>query len=289
MTIPQLRDCNPEFFRPLVWDFYSRYARSFPWRETREPFAIFISEIMLQQTQTQRVLPKYERFLHTFDSFLSLARAELPDILPLWSGLGYNRRAKFLLQAARMVIDDFNGVLPDDPQMLVRLPGVGPNTAGSLSAFVYNQPVVFIETNIRRVFLHYFFPEQTDVPDSELFPLIEQMLDYDSPREWYYALMDLGVALKSKLPNANRRSRHYTRQSPFENSQRQIRGRILRLLQENPWLGLGEVAEWAEFPTERVSRAVKALEHEGFIERYNGGIQLSRGGNNSGNQSSVKG
>ncbi len=256
----------------MVWDYYSSYGRSFPWRDTRDPFAIYISEIMLQQTQTQRVLPKYQQFISTFTGFGELAAAELSQVLSLWSGLGYNRRAKFLLLAAGMIEQHYGGKLPQTTGELQKLPGVGPNTAGSLAAFVYNLPVVFIETNIRRVFLHYFYPEQENIPDVLLLDRVKETLDRQNPREWYYALMDLGVAVKAEVPNPNRRSRHYVRQKPFENSQRQLRGRILRLLQQHEWVDIAAVAESVEFPSARVANAAAALENEGFIERRSDGL-----------------
>lgn len=112
------------------------------------------------------------------------------------------------------------------------------------------------------------------MPDSKLLPLISETLDRQNPREWYYALMDLGVAVKAAVPNPNRRSRHYVRQAPFENSQRQLRGRVLRLVQQNPWTSLSEVAEQAGFPMMRVAQAVQALQEEGFIEQRDGKIRI---------------
>lgn len=157
MTLPVPEEPGITGFRSMVWEYYRTEGREFPWRDTRDPFAIFISEIMLQQTQTHRVLPKYTAFLEAFRSFSALAAADLADVLSLWTGLGYNRRAKYLRDAARIIMERFAGQLPTDPAELQQLPGVGPNTAGSLAAFVHDSPVVFIETNIRRVYLHYFF------------------------------------------------------------------------------------------------------------------------------------
>ena len=257
---------SAEEFRSAVWDFSQKYRRDFPWRQTRDPFAIFVSEIMLQQTQTQRVEPKYLEFLRHFSSFSDLAKASLQDVLALWSGLGYNRRAKFLLQSARHISDVWNGILPDDAHALLQLPGVGPNTAGSLCAFIFNTPVVFIETNIRRVFLHYWFPQQHDVPDSEILSLVESNLDYENPREWYYALMDLGVALKKQTGNANTRSAAYVRQSPFEGSDRQLRGRILRMLQQQTEINSSKLFTESGFPEYRIEKVIQALVSEEFIE-----------------------
>lgn len=262
-------------FRSMVWNYYYENGREFPWRETREHYPVFLSEIMLQQTQTARVLPKYRAFLEQFPDFLSLSQASLPDVLALWTGLGYNRRAKFLLESARIIIRDYAGLLPREYDKLLQLPGIGPNTAGSLTAFAHNLPIVFIETNIRRVFLHYYYPDVSNVSDKALFPLIEASLDNENPREWYYALMDLGAAMKMMPDNPNRRSRHYIKQAPFENSQRQLRGRIIRLLQRDGACTVRTAAEQTGFPLYRVEAAAEALIDEGFLVAEGEHIRLN--------------
>ena len=261
-------------FRRLILDFYETYGRPMAWRETSDPYRIFVSEIMLQQTQVSRVTEKYPRFVQRFPSFSALAAAELKDVLAVWQGLGYNRRAKFLHQAAGLVVSRYEGVLPKEPQELVNLPGVGPNTAGSIAAFAYNEPVVFIETNIRRVFIHFFFQEAPEVHDRDILPLVEETLDREEPRRWYYALMDYGAMLAKWFPNANRRSVHYARQSPFENSNRQIRGRLLRALGEAGSLEAAELPSVVGFPAERVRAVLDALETEGFIQTDDGRVRI---------------
>jgi A/G-specific adenine glycosylase len=264
-------------FRTLIKTYYRRYGRSFPWRETRDPYAITVSEIMLQQTQTERVLKKYPEFLKAFPSFESLAAARMKDVLALWQGLGYNRRAKALREISAAVCADFGGCLPDSPELLLGLPGIGPGTAGSLAAFVYNKPAVFIETNIRRVFLHFFFTDRENVHDREIFSLVEQTLDKNNPRQWYYGLMDYGVYLKTLYPNANKRSAHYRVQSRFENSNRQVRGGIIKALTrpgsgKNRSLSIEELAGLTGFPARRVKKAAEELAAEGMVaekgERY---------------------
>ncbi len=228
-------------FRRIIYDNYQSAGRPFPWRETEDPYAILVSEIMLQQTQTDRVVPKYLAFLEMFPDFPALANAPLNDVLMMWQGLGYNRRGKALRDIAQMVVERFGGVLPDKYDDLLGLPGIGPYTAGAVCAFAFNQPVVFMDTNIRRVFIHFFFPDQEKVKDKEIELIVEQTLDRKQPREWYSALMDYGALFKKKGSrqkrgggegevNPNRRSAHYTRQSKFEGSDRQIRGAILREL-----------------------------------------------------------
>lgn len=224
-----------EEFKTIVWDYYHEHGRDLPWRQTEaggtfDPYKIMVSEIMLQQTQAARVIPKYHDFLDAFPSVGSLATAPLADVLKVWSGLGYNRRAKFLWQAAQQIKD----VFPDTVEELVRLPGVGLNTAGAILSYGFNKPVVFIETNIRTVYIYHFFSDRTDVHDRELLPIIEATLDTEHPREWYWALMDYGVHIKATIGNTARNSKHYSKQSTFAGSKRQIRGQVIKLLAEGP-------------------------------------------------------
>ncbi len=253
-------------FREAVFGYYRRHRRRFPWRETGDAYAILVSELMLQQTQTERVRQKYQAFLERFPDFGSLAAAPMRDVLLLWQGLGYNRRARFLKQSAEMVLSEYGGSLPEEPDELRRLPGVGSATAGALAAFVHNRPVVFIETNIRRAVLHWFFGDRNGVPDKEIRPVLEAVLDRSNPREWYYALMDYGAALgRGAAENPNRRSRHYTRQSRFEGSRRQRRGQILRLLTAGEAMALAELDRRLSEPAELTRQALAGLESEGFI------------------------
>ncbi len=259
---------SAERFREEVYRHYREHGRRFEWRETRDPYAILVSELMLQQTQTGRVREKYREFLSRFPEFRSLARAPLHEVLECWQGLGYNRRARYLKQIAEVVLAQHQGTLPADADELRELPGIGAATAGSLAAFVYNRPVVFIETNIRRAALHWFFPERRHVHDRELLPYLEAALDRDHPRQWYYALMDYGAALgRRSRDNANRRSRHYVRQSRFEGSRRQRRGQILRALGGEKALSLEQLYSELPAPRELTDDALAALEREGFVVR----------------------
>lgn len=217
-------------FQQYIWQFYKDYGRSFAWRNIENPYYIMVSEIMLQQTQTHRVVPKFEEFIASFPTIQDLASADLKDVFRVWQGLGYNRRAKALWENAQRLMADFDAQVPSEPGILETFAHVGPNTACSIAAFAFNKPVVFIETNIRTVYLYVFFKNISQVPDKELFPLIERTLDITNPREWYYALMDYGSYLKRLMPNPSRNSTHYTVQSKFEGSNRQIRGRIISLL-----------------------------------------------------------
>lgn len=251
-------------FKKTVLDFYRLHGRSLPWRETNEQYCIYVSEMMLQQTQVSRVLEKYPEFLRIFPSFETLAGADTRELLSVWQGMGYNRRALYMRDSARIIVSVYGGVVPRAEEDLLKLPGIGPGTAGSLRAFIYNDPVIFIETNIRRVFLHHFFPDSENISDRELFPLIESTLDRRSPREWYYALMDYGSILGKKL-NANVRSRHYTKQSRFEGSNRQIRGKIVRYLTKSETATQDELLTYIGSTPERFQKILSDLQSERFL------------------------
>lgn len=261
-------------FREDVWAYYHDNARSMPWRDDPSPYHVLVSELMLQQTQVGRVLPKYTEFIAKFPTIRALSKASLGDVLGAWSGLGYNRRAKFLHAAAQKVTEDFGGELPDTLDTLVSLPGIGKNTAGAIMAYAFNRPAVFIETNVRTVFIHHFFGDRSDVDDKEILPLVEQACDLEHPREWYWALMDYGTHLKQTLGNNISQSKHYTRQSKFEGSRRQIRGRILKLLIQ----GSIEAPELLALePDERTLSVVEDLKREGFVEEIGGQLRLTGG------------
>lgn len=231
-------------FVTTVWDYYDAHGRhDLPWRlpdeyGTFDPYKIMVSEIMLQQTQVGRVIPKYQQFLEQFPTIEALAAAPLADVLQAWSGLGYNRRAKFLWQAAHYVQTQCAGAFPQTIPALVALPGVGKNTAGAIATYAFNTKEAFIETNIRTVFIHHFFADQTEVSDAALLPHITDALQAvkvpRTPRDWYWALMDYGTYLKQTVGNLSRSSKTYSRQSTFEGSKRQVRGRVLRALAEKP-------------------------------------------------------
>lgn len=223
-------------FKKKIYDYYHKNRRDFAWRNDITEYKIFISEVMLQQTQTSRVISKFEQWIQKFPTFQSVASATQYEILSTWQGLGYNRRGLNLARAAQMIVQEFNGRVPKSLDDLQKLPGIGPNTAGSISAFAFNLPVVFIETNIRTVFLHEFFSDKEAVHDKEILVLVQKTLDQKNPRDWYYALMDYGVYLKKELKINNKKSKQYTRQSKFIGSRRQVRGAIIRLLSKTKQL-----------------------------------------------------
>jgi len=222
---------------------------------------------MLQQTQAERVVAKYEPFLRDFPNFATLSRARLQNVLEVWHGLGYNKRALALKRIAQIVDTKFDGKLPTDYAALVQLPGVGRTTACAIRAFAFDAPEVFIETNIRAVFIHAFFADAESVKDDEIYPFVECTLDRSDPRVWYYALMDYGVMLKKTFKNPSRKSAHHKKQAPFKRSNRQLRGQILALIMTHPDMTETELLRWLTADPELILRNLKTLEEEGFFKR----------------------
>ncbi len=251
----------------MIWKYYRENGRhDLPWRKTTDPYKILVSEMMLQQTQVDRVIPKYKAFLKEFPSARALARAPLSDVLSAWSGLGYNRRALYLQRAAQALIRDHGGRFPQDAETLERLPGIGPYTARAIVTFAYNGQCVFIETNIRRVFIHAFFPDADKVSDDKLFPLIESSLPKNTKyREWYWALMDYGSHIKSVVKNPNRRSAHYSKQSKFEGSVRQLRGEFIRQCGKGKITKIALLAPYKKSDKERAEKALASLIKDGIL------------------------
>ena len=264
--------------RRVVWHYYRRAGRDLPWRRTRNPYRILVSEMMLQQTQVGRVLPKYPEFLRSFPTVRALAEAPLAAVLRMWSGLGYNRRAFFLKRAAEIIVREHRGRVPRSAKALEQLPGIGAYTARAVLCFAFDEPVVFLETNIRSVFIHYFFAERAKggsaVSDREIEALVEAALDERrSPREWYFALMDYGAHLKKTIGNPNRASMQYTRQSRFAGSEREARGRTLKLLLSGA-RSADELASLSKLSRSRVRRALSSLAHDGLVVKDSGRYSL---------------
>ena len=262
-------------FKRRVWEYYHARRRSLPWRKTRNPYRILVSEVMLQQTQVDRVIDKYKEFITDFPSFTALARAPLREILGVWQGLGYNRRALFLKQIAQIIIQKYNGRLPQDNEVLKTLPGIGNATAFAIAAFAFNKPVVFLETNIRALFIHSFFADRCDVSDREILPLIENTLDKINPREWYYALMDYGAHIKKQHKNPSRKSARYIKQSPFKGSNREIRGMILKeLLKQGNAVTIDDLIARIGKDRGKILENLDKLVGERFIKKDKRGVMI---------------
>ena len=265
---------NDSNFNEELWDKARELYRSMPWRDNTDPYYVFVSELMLQQTQVDRVVPKFELFIQTFPTISDLADAPLAKVLTVWSGLGYNRRAKFLHEAAKKVMTDFQGRIPDTYEELLRLPGIGPNTAGAILVYSFNQPTVFIETNVRTVYFHHFFEDQALVTDKELKVLVEQTIDTEHPREWYWGVMDYGSYLKKQGVGRNDKSTHYKKQAQLKGSLREVRGLILKALAVDEY---SVESLRAKMPhDERFDVAVGALTSEGFIMQTDGRLHLTK-------------
>jgi A/G-specific adenine glycosylase len=297
---------SPHFIQE-IWNYYETHGRDLPWRvrglktkrsSATSSYAIVVSEIMLQQTQVARVISKFESWMKRFPDFETLASASTADVLREWQGLGYNRRGLNLQRLAQTVMKEHGGQLPRTYEELVELPGIGPNTAGSLLAFAFDIPRPFIETNIRSVFIHFFFPDVEaaeraegrspckTIRDAELMPHIEAALadprNQANPREWYYALMDYGVKLKRELSNPSRRSAHHVKQTKFEGSNRALRSSLLRSILEQPQTEIDLVKKFAtetrvgHFTEDKVVKNIEDLMKEGFIEENRGKIRAKK-------------
>jgi A/G-specific adenine glycosylase len=314
---------TPKKFRQTIYSYYKTHKRNFPWRppslnlrrdKTLNPYKVLVSEIMLQQTQTDRVEKKYTEWLKAFPTFQDLAQAPLQKVLRLWQGLGYNSRALRLKKAAEIIVAKYNGKLPADYEQILDLPGIGPYTAGALMAFAFNKPFPIVETNIRTVYIHFFFGsptpfarlaealakrakararrEQSDggfpknhgqphppqkamaspgIHDQDILKLVEKTIDKQNPREWFYALMDYGVMLKKTIGNINIRSKHYSKQSAFIGSNRQVRAAILRAITISPknqkQIALALRQEKIHALPATITKNIDDLMSEGFIKK----------------------
>jgi len=260
---------TPKKFQKIVYDYYEKNRRSLPWRDTHDPYRVMVSELMLQQTQVDRVIPKYLSFLRRFPTAKALAKAVLTDILSEWQGLGYNRRALYLKRTCELVEKEFAGDLDRALQSETKLPGIGPYTRGAIRTFAWNEPHTFIETNIRSAYIYHFFPQKRKVHDQKLLPYIEASLDQKKPREWYWALMDYGAYLKRTVKNPSRKSKHYAKQSKFEGSNRELRSHILKAILKKP-----ETAESLQKKIKKplldIDRNLRAMKKEGLLSEIEG-------------------
>lgn len=259
-------------FQRFLTEKAAELYRPMPWRDDTRGYYVLVSEVMLQQTQVARVLPKFAAFIARFPDEQALARAPLAEVLELWQGLGYNRRARFLHEAAKQIAG--RGRFPDSRAELLALPGVGANTAGAILAYSFNQPVVFLETNIRTVYLHHFFADSVAVDDRDITPLLEATLDRAQPREFYWGLMDYGAWLKSHGVRNVSSSKHYKKQSRLAGSVRQMRGQIIAALVDR-----GELSDAAlrrhVHADERFAPAIEGLVRDQLVRRTEQGYTLS--------------
>lgn len=246
--------------------YYAFRKRNLPWRRTKNPYRILVSEIMLQQTQVPRVIQKYREFIQSFPTVRALHEASLEQVLSVWQGLGYNRRALFLKQIAKALTSTYAGKVPRSAVTLAMLPGIGWATAAAIATYVWNMRILFIETNVRTVFIHHCFQGRKNVTDAELEPFIRTLLARTpNPRQWYAALMDYGTELKHREKNPSRHSAHHVTHTPFRGSQRELRGQILRTVLHRKKVAFSELKkEHVSFP-ELFTKTVRSLERDGLL------------------------
>lgn len=262
-------------FQSFILRFYTDHGRHhLPWRVEQSPYNVLVSEIMLQQTQVERVIPKFNQFISALPTVESLAHTTIANVIIHWQGLGYNRRGLNLQRAAQAICDRYDGVVPSSTSDLLSLPGVGPYTASAIQAFAFNQPSTVIETNIRAVFIYHFFNQSYSVTDDDLLPLIEQTLFTENPRIWYSALMDYGTYLKKVLPNPSRQSHHHTQQSKFAGSMRQVRGKILSAVSAYQPITIKRLETEVDIDAEKFTIALDNLIKEGFLTNSRDHISL---------------
>jgi len=271
-------------FHETVREYFESHGRVLPWRTSPSPYNVLVSEMMLQQTQVERVIPKFEQFVARFPNVEILAESSLADVLVMWQGLGYNRRAKFLHAAAKEIVRQ--GGFPETRNGLEALPGIGPNTAGAIMVYAHNHVDIFVETNIRTVYFHHFFADESTVSDAEIVAKVAATMPmfpsndsaeksgelFWTPRTWYSALMDYGTALKKQGFGKIAKSTHYRKQSAFEGSIRQLRGRVVRALTEGPQ-SLNDLCAHTG-SDDRMSRVLASLENEGIIEKTDNTYRL---------------
>jgi len=265
-------------FNRFLYQWYVKNGRhQLPWRSKPTPYRVMVSEIMLQQTQVDRVIPKFNTWIKQFPTIQALARANTRSVLLAWQGLGYNSRALRLQRAALAIVKNHKGVIPKTRTELEALPGIGPYTAGAVMAFAYNNPEVFIETNIRRVFIYHFFKNRTEITDNELLPIIKRMLDTKNPKKWYSALMDYGSTIPRQiLHNPNLKSKHYTKQSKFNGSIRQVRGAILRHLLQHNSTTIQKLSLSISGDKTAINQALLGLAKDGVVRMQGKSVHLAK-------------
>ncbi len=277
--MPSSQPSLDERSREAVLAWFRPRRTAYPWRRTRDPYAVLVSEIMLQQTQAARVAAAFGPFLRRFPTVRALAAARRSDVLRAWGGLGYNRRAVALHEAARVIVREHEGRVPADPPALRRLPGVGPYTATATASLAFDAPVAAVDTNVRRITarVHTGLDEATPATTRGL---ADAWLDPRGPGAWNQALMDLGREVCRPRPRcevcplaavcafrargAEPRPRR-SRSEPFEGSNRQLRGAVIRVLRHRSPVTLGSLAREVDPEGERVRRVVAALAREGLV------------------------
>lgn len=248
-----------EALQDKILSWYAKNRRDLPWRETTDPYKILVSEVMLQQTQVDRVISYYHRFLKHFPSMKKLAVAEKPQLLTLWSGLGYNSRVLRLQQLAQIVTTQKQGIFPQTEEALQQLPGIGPYTARAVLAFAFNKAVPVIDTNIRRVLIHELkLPEIIGMQQLQI--IAQQCIPEQQSRLWHNALMDYGAL---EITAKKTGIKPLSKQSLFEGSDRQVRGQIIKQLVQGKKLSVAEIKK--QFQQKDITAILEKMEVDGLI------------------------
>lgn len=258
---------NMKEFRRVVWSYYKKHGRhDLPWRKTHNSYHVLVSEIMLQQTQVDRVIPYFRAWLTEFPTIYTLAKAPLSKVLRAWQGLGYNRRAKMLQETAKVIMSSHKGKVPTDIPTLETLCGIGPYTARAVATFSSNTDTVFVETNIRTAIIYHFFPHG-NVSDLEILKVVESVLLKGKARAWYAALMDYGAYLKRSGVKVNTRAKGYIKQSTFKGSNREVRGAIIKALTQHQRSETYLLTMLGIKRHSQVKKQLEKLEKEKMIQR----------------------
>lgn len=272
-----MRDLRQRELVKVVRRYFKKSGRhDLPWRKVQTPYRVFVSEVMLQQTQVERVIPKFNAFIKRFPNVVALAKADLRDVYALWAGLGYNRRARYLRDAAKIIQEKYKGSVPKSKAALIELPGIGTYTACAISTFAYGDPEAFVETNLRTVVLHHCFKDTVAISDERILGILRELEPNSGKdaKDWYAALMDYGAYLKSQGIRLNSRSAHYAKQSAFKGSLREVRGALLREVAKKR---LTESAlKVLPFSATQKKKALLALCREGMLEQKRGAWVLAK-------------
>ncbi len=261
---------DKQAFQQKILTWYEQHKRDLPWRRTINPYRIMISEIMLQQTQVDRVIPKYKAFLKVFPTVWDLAEAPVSQVLELWSGLGYNSRAIRLQEAVKVICKRYDGQVPKNRDVLLDLPGIGPYTANAILSFAHNLPFPCIDTNIRRIILHELqLPEKTSA--EKLYAIAESLIPENRSREWHNALMDYGSSILTARKTG---IKSLTTQSKFLHSRRWYRGQILKTLVKEKEISVKELADRLQKSSEEIEEILIDLEKNKLIARKQEKITL---------------
>lgn len=288
---------NIKEFQQKIFSWYKVHKQDFPWRKTRDPYQILVSEVMLQQTQVSRVIPKFEAWLQRFPTVADLAKAPVSEVLAYWSGLGYNRRALFLKKTAVEITEKYGGKFPQDEKTLKSLPGIGEYTARAVLCFAFDKQITVVDTNVRKVILTQFInyrhceersnpvglslsdgdchaPSSLAMTSKEIKHIADLLLPSGKAYDWNQALMDYSRVMlaKEKIP--------VPKQSKFLGSRRYYRGQILKLLLQKKKISINEIGpmikkDFMDSDNELINKILIELEAEGFVVYKNGNIEIS--------------